>query len=169
MINTIKTTFGFLIAALEKYTPLKFRGDSIEDVYNYLKISEYIATSGQPTEAQFRAIHSKGYDTVINLAPQSVLENSLMTERELLRGLGVEYIHIPVNFQKPRVDDFTKFSRALQALENEKVWVHCAANMRVSAFMYRYRSSVLNEPDEVARLDLVKIWEPIGVWKRFIS
>ena len=169
MLNTIKTVFGFIGASIEKYTPLKFSGDSIEGIYNYLQISENIATSGQPTETQFRAIKKEGYTTVINLAPASVLENSLKTEPELLNELDLEYIHIPVDFKKPTTANFNRFCHALEPLRNEKVWVHCAANMRVSAFIYRYRASVLEEPEDMIKADLEKIWSPIGVWSTFIN
>jgi hypothetical protein len=47
--------------------------------------------------------------------------------------------------------------------------VHCAANKRVSAFVYLYR--VLHEgvPEEEARKDLHAIWQPDEVWSRFIA
>ena len=51
----------------------------------------------------------------------------------------------------------------------EKTWVHCAANMRVSAFIYRYRCAVLGEAEQVAKQDLEKIWQPFGNWKTFLS
>ena len=74
-----------------------------------------------------------------------------------------------MKFDNPTDSDFQEFSNALQQRDNEKVWVHCAANARVSAFMYRYRGSVLGEPDELIRGDLDVIWEPFGVWKKFVS
>ena len=40
----------------------------LDDKYNYLKLSESIATSGQPSEAQFAEIAQAGYQLVINLA-----------------------------------------------------------------------------------------------------
>ena len=168
MLNTIKTVIGFIGASIEKYTPLKFSGDSIEGIYNYHPITENIATSGQPTEAQFNAIKMAGYKTIINLAPVSVLENSLRTERELLNELGLKYIHIPVDFKNPTSNDFGKFCDALTPRRDQKVWVHCAANMRVSAFIYRYRSVVLDEPEHSIKSDLEKIWTPVGVWNAFI-
>ena len=169
MLNTIKTTFGFLLSVIGKYTPLNFEGNTIEDTYNYLKIADSLTTSGQPTEKQFHLIKKSNYETVINLAPTSVLENSLKTEQLLLQELEIEYIHIPVDFKNPTEEDFQKFSNCLQASQDQKVWVHCAANARVSAFIYRYRCSVLGEDEEMAKIDLQKIWEPIGVWKKFIS
>ncbi len=79
------------------------------------------------------------------------------------------YIHIPVDFKNPSEKDFDRFSDLLGGLNWDDTWIHCAANMRVSAFIYRYRCEVLNEDREEAKKDLKKIWEPIGVWKKFIS
>jgi hypothetical protein len=63
------------------------------------------------------------------------------------------------------------FVEAMQQAEhtNQKVWLHCAANMRVSAFVYCYRCAVLKQDPKLAKKDLSKMWEPIGVWKKFIA
>jgi predicted metal-dependent phosphoesterase TrpH len=53
--------------------------------------------------------------------------------------------------------------------ENKKIWLHCAANMRVSAFLFRYRRDILKESAAIAKLDLDKIWQPLGVWAQFIK
>jgi protein tyrosine phosphatase (PTP) superfamily phosphohydrolase (DUF442 family) len=167
--NTIKTLFGFARSVLNTWTPFKAKSDSISDIYNYLPIDNLFSTSGQPSEAQFAVIREEGFETVINLAPTSVLENSVVNESEILAALGMRYIHIPVDFKKPTDDDFGKFTTALEGKDCRRVWVHCAANMRVSAFTYRYRRYVLGEDGEVANADLQKIWEPIGVWKAFLK
>ena len=86
--RTAKTILGFLGSVLEKYTPFKFYGDSVEDIYNYLEIGDNLATSGQPNEKQFALIRDAGYQTVVNLAPNSVLENSLQNEESVLATLG---------------------------------------------------------------------------------
>jgi len=169
MLNTIRTTLGFFVAVIEKYTPLSFRGEGLEHTYNFLKISDDLATSGQPTEQQIRLMKEAGYQTVINLAPSSVLENSLQTERSLLASLDMQYIHIPVDFSNPTEHNFERFVSSMQAHSNQKVWVHCAANARVSAFVYKYRCVVLGDDKQKAEEDLKKIWEPWGVWKAFIS
>ncbi len=41
--------------------------------------------------------------------------------------------------------------------------------MRVSAFLYIYRSIFLNEPEEKASDPMVEIWEPNAIWKAFID
>lgn len=166
--NIAKTSWGFFISLIEKYTPLRFRGDAIESVFNYLPIDGRLCTSGQPTEQQFANIQGAEYTQVINLAPHAT-ENALSDEASLLAKLGLRYIHIQVDFKNPTEKDFEQFASTMQAIAQEKVWVHCAANMRVSAFLYRYRCAVLGADPDTARRYLEKIWEPFGVWKDFIS
>lgn len=168
MFHTLRTVTGYLATLVEKYTNLKVSKNSISCIYNYLEVGEKLVTSGQPTEEQFVLIKDRGYNTVINLAPENA-ENSLHDEGLLLKDLGITYIHIPVDFKNPSEEDFDRFSDLLGRLSWEETWIHCAANMRVSAFVYRYRCEVLNEDSEEAKKDLRKIWEPVGVWKKFIS
>lgn len=168
MLSAFKTIIGYLITMLEKNTGIKLSRNSISGIYNYLKIDENLTTSGQPTKEQFFLIRDQGYKIIINLAPDNS-ENSLQDESLLLEKLGLTYIHIPVDFKKPSEKDFQKFVESLDDLNLNETWIHCAANMRVSAFIYRYRCEVLNEEREVARKDLRKIWEPVGVWKKFVS
>ena len=166
--NTLKTTVGFFATMITRYTPFDLSRDSLEGIFNYLPISESLLTSGQPTEAQFRCVQEAGYLHVINLAPHDA-ENALPDERKVLDSLGIEYIHIPVDFQKPTEADFLQFCDAMQNVGTEPVLVHCAANMRVSAFIFRYRRDVLHQPPETLTSDLSKIWEPFGVWKDFVA
>jgi protein tyrosine phosphatase (PTP) superfamily phosphohydrolase (DUF442 family) len=166
--NTLKTIVGFLGTLLSKYTPLKLSKNTLESIYNYHAISSTLTTSGQPSEEQFLLIRDAGYSSVINLAPHSA-ENSLTDEALLIKQLGLKYIHIPVDFKNPTNEDFEKFVTSIRESESEKTWIHCAANMRVSAFIYKYRHEVLNHDATQAEADLAKIWEPFGVWKKFIK
>jgi protein tyrosine phosphatase (PTP) superfamily phosphohydrolase (DUF442 family) len=153
---------------ITKYTPFDLSKNTLEGIYNYYMISETIATSGQPTEKQFNLIKEAGYKTIINLAPHSA-ENSLPDETSLLNKLGLKYSHIPVDFKNPTDENFTQFVVAMNKASTEKTWVHCAANMRVSAFIYKYRCEVLKENSDMAKSELEEIWEPLGVWKEFVS
>jgi protein tyrosine phosphatase (PTP) superfamily phosphohydrolase (DUF442 family) len=136
-------------------------------IYGFRLINETLGTAGQPTAEQFKLIREAGFEVVINLAlPTS--DNALATEGSIVTGLGMSYFHIPVDFKAPTVRDFRLFCRLLDAQESRPVFVHCAANMRVSAFVFLNR--VLNQqvPVPDARADLYAIWEPDEVWSRFI-
>lgn len=167
--STLKSLFGFIRSLLARWLPFLRKSNEPGDIYNYLAIDQLFATSGQPGEAQFSLIKEAGYTTVINLAPSSMLENAVIAEADILSSLGLRYVHIPVNFKNPTDEDFQQFVQALEETPAEKVWVHCAANMRVSAFTYKYRREILAEEQSKALADLHKIWEPVGVWKEFIE
>ncbi len=141
---------------------------SIEEIRGFLRLDDRIATSGMPLPEHFAAMRHAGFDVVINLAlPTS--DNAIANEGELVAQQGMTYVHIPVNFERPTPADFDKFRRVMDALAGRKVFVHCAANMRVSAFMYLYR--VARDPgcEAQAIADMHQIWRPDGVWKDFIE
>ena len=165
---TIKSSVGFLATLITRYTPLDLSRDSVEGIFNFVEIREGLLTSGQPTEAQLALVRAADVRRVINLAPHHA-ENALADEAGTLAALEMEYTHIPVDFQAPTDADFEAFCQAMQSVGDENVLVHCAANMRVSAFIYRYRRDVLNEDDDRIRRDMERIWEPFGVWKEFLA
>ena len=140
----------------------------LSDIYNYHAVGDLLGTAGQPTEAQFRTVREAGFEAVINLAlPTS--DNALANEGSVVTGLGMPYVHIPVDFKAPTSQDFRAFCRVMEAFEDRPVFVHCAANMRVSAFVFLHR--VLQQGVAVveAERDLHAIWQPDEVWSRFIQ
>lgn len=141
---------------------------AIANIYNFLKLSDSVATAGQPTESQFSAIRAAGYQVIINLAlPES--PNALPHEQKIVEECGMQYVHIPVIWENPTLADFDRFLEAMKANAGKKIFVHCAANMRVSAFMYLYRSIVEGMSAEEAERDLHKIWLPNETWQQFIK
>ncbi len=140
----------------------------LEDIYNYFELSPQIGTSGQPSEAQLAEIAAAGYQAVINLALHDA-NYSLPDERAAVEGLGMEYVHIPVIWQQPTRQNFDDFCAALDARQGQKLFIHCAANMRVSAFMALYRILRRGKPPETAFAALHEIWMPEGVWKNFME
>jgi uncharacterized protein (TIGR01244 family) len=139
----------------------------LEDIYNYLNLSETIATSGQPGEAQIAEIAQAGYELVVNLALADA-EYSLANEKETVESHGMEYIHLPVIWQHPTAENLEAFCDVMDANLGRKIFVHCAANMRVSAFMALYRIRRLGWQPERAFGDMQRIWTPEGWWRDFI-
>jgi hypothetical protein len=56
----------------------------------------------------------------------------------------------------------------MEAFEDRRVFVHCAVNKRVSAFVFLYRVLRGDSAIGEAEKDLHAIWEPDAVWSRFI-
>ena len=140
----------------------------IQDIRAFRLISPRLGTSGMPKEEQIPAIRRAGFDVVINLA-LATSEGAIPHESNLVTREGMAYFQIPVQFDSPTPADFDLFCGLMRACEGRRTFVHCAANKRVSAFVYLYR--VLNKgiPLSEAKRDLQAIWEPDEVWSHFIQ
>ena len=141
----------------------------INDIYNFRQAAPELATSGQPNESQLADIAAAGYEVVINLALHDDPRYSLHNERASLYALGLDYVHIPVQFDKPTHQDLLAFFQAMERTEGRRVWVHCAANMRVTAFVSLFR--VLRQgwtTDDAFGL-MHGIWQPNEIWSTFIA
>jgi hypothetical protein len=57
----------------------------------------------------------------------------------------------------------------MDTLEGQRVYVHCAANMRVSAFVFLRRVLRDTKSRAEAERDLKRIWNPDGVWREFLN
>ena len=74
---------------------------ALSSIYNYRAVDESLSTSGQPTVAQLKSVAEAGFRTVINLALHDDPRYSLPDELGTVRGLGLTYVHIPVQFAAP--------------------------------------------------------------------
>jgi protein tyrosine phosphatase (PTP) superfamily phosphohydrolase (DUF442 family) len=141
---------------------------TLSEIQNFLQVSPTLATAGQPRRDQFLAISEAGYEAIINLAkPDS--PDAVPEEEDITYELGLGYFPIPVAWEHPRPEDLEQFCERMDALNGKKVFVHCARNMRVSAFVFLYRVLRLGEPASGCRFDLEKIWMPNEVWEAFVQ
>ncbi|WP_290581612.1 protein tyrosine phosphatase family protein [Ketobacter sp.] len=167
--SSIKTSLGFIKTFLGiTQAEADIQQGGLGSIFNYHPIADGLATAGQPQPAHFPLLREAGFTTVINLAPHGA-ENALANEAELVAANGMQYVHIPVAFDNPTEADFEQFCQALSVYPQQPVFIHCAANMRVSAFVFRYRTQVLGEDVHKAKPDLDKLWKPFGVWADFIG
>ena len=137
-------------------------------ILNYVKINELISTSGQPKIEELELIANEGFEVVINLAVPTT-SNALENEDKIVSSLNMSYIHIPVDFENPKLSDLKLFLNILQALGANKVWIHCAKNYRVSAFMYVYHKYILHTPFEQIDLSIFDMWQPSSVWQELMK
>ena len=143
---------------------------AVEQIYNHRAIDERLGSSGQPTEAQLADIAAAGYTTVINLALHDDPRYSLPDEAGTVASLGMRYVHIPVQFARPTRDDLKTFFDAMEAHRGDKVWVHCAANLRVTAFLGLYWALRERQGRDQAFALMREVWrQPDPVWAAFID
>lgn len=141
--------------------------DPIE-IYNWRRVNDRLTTSGQPSEEQLASLRNIGIHHVINLGLHSH-EKALPDEARSLAAIGLKYYHIPVAFDRPTDDDFIQFCDVMRMIGSRPVHVHCIANFRVTAFIYRWQRDVLRLADDRAREVMESVWQPGGVWAEFIG
>jgi protein tyrosine phosphatase (PTP) superfamily phosphohydrolase (DUF442 family) len=140
----------------------------LSDIFHFQATTETLGTAGQPTAAQFEAVKDAGYEVVINLALGNT-QRDLANEPQLMSELGLDYVHIPVEFEQPTAADLDEFFEAMDANQGKKCFVHCIANARVSAFVMLYRVLRQGVPLEEARAQMLQIWPPNETWQAFID
>lgn len=138
------------------------------DAENTHQVFDWLWTSGQLSARDIATLPALGVTAVINLATPTA-SNALPGEAEMVTRLGLSYVQIPVEWERPLVREFDQFVGMMAALSGRKVWVHCAKNMRVSAFTYLYRKHVLGEADEAAQFPMRAVWSPNDTWRTFID
>jgi len=141
---------------------------ALDDIKNYVQVSDRLGTAGQPSEEQLREVAGAGFQVVVNLGlldPRYCLADEAGT----VASLGLAYHHIPVDFNAPRPDDLRQFFEAMDASQDQRVFVHCAANYRVSTFVALYGQSRLGWSPEQGDAHIRRIWEPNETWTRFIA
>jgi len=132
---------------------------NLEAILNFHQLSANIGTAGQPTQAQFADVKAANYSTVVNLAMHDS-NNALPDEGGIVSSLGMTYIHLPVPWDAPSSSHVRKFLGLMEALEEEKVFVHCAANYRASVFTHRYLTLKKGVASEQATSPLLQQWLP---------
>ena len=140
---------------------------NLAHILNYRRISDRIASSGQPEEHQFKYIAAAGYRAVINLAmPNS--DNAIPEEGNIVTALQLLYVHIPVPFDAPGRFHLRTFFGVMEAFRDHRVWLHCVVNHRVSGFLYLYRRLVEGVNAEEAKAVMLPTWKPDDVWQEFM-
>ena len=134
---------------------------------NRIDYSPALTTAGQPTEAELPLIASSGFDRVIFLAftnhPKAVAH-----EDDIVRDQGLQFIHIPIEWESPSPADFAAFAAVMQTFTGGRTPVHCEVNFRASVFGFLYQ--VLYEGADVddAMSLMQSIWVPNDTWEAFI-
>ena len=141
---------------------------ALDGIKNFIEVSGQLGTAGQPSEAQLREVADAGFEVVVNLGlldPRYCLADEAGT----VTGLGLAYHHVPVDFNAPQPADLQRFFDVMDAARDQKVFVHCAANYRVSSFVALYGEARLGWSPEKADAHMRRVWEPNETWARFIA
>jgi protein tyrosine phosphatase (PTP) superfamily phosphohydrolase (DUF442 family) len=142
--------------------------NELKAIPNFHRLSNELGSAGQPTAEQLQMIAQAGYEVIVNLALHD-RPYSLDGEAALVQGLGLEYVHLPVDWEAPTHRDLESFMALMDARQGKKVFVHCAENKRVSVFVALYRILRQGWSQEAALAVVLDTWEPNTTWQAFIE
>ena len=141
---------------------------SLAGIYNYRRLGPRLATAGQPTAEQLAEVARAGFTRVVNLLPADA-PSALPEEEAIVTRLGLAYVHLPVPWEHPTRQQWETFARERDAHGDEPVFVHCAANMRVSVFVALHHWTRGFWSRAQAWAAIREIWEPNPTWRAFLE
>jgi len=156
-----------VITALFLLASIASAGGELTDISNFRQYSPTFASSGQPSVEDLQAIRDAGFERIIYLAFSNDT-TAIEAEDRLVKEQGMRYVHIPVDFNKPELEEFQAFMSLMQAEPKTKTLLHCQINLRASTFSLLYRVIGLGTPLGEAKEAFDSVWQPNETWYRFI-
>lgn len=143
---------------------------TLTKICNFVQLTQNVGTAGQPTTEQFSDIAEADYKAVVNLAMHDS-DNAVPNEGSVVASLGMVYVHMPIDFAAPTAAHAKNFFGMMKVLASDRVFVHCALNLRVSAFMYLYLKHVEGFADDAASSPMIEKWRPRmdQTWQEFMA
>ena len=139
----------------------------LSEISNFREYSPSFSSSGQPTQEQIALLESEGFERIIYIAFSDSGE-AFANEDVIVKELGMEYVHIPVIWDKPTASDFYAFADVMQRYPDKKSLLHCQVNYRASAFSFLYRVLYQDVPVAEAKADMNSVWQPDETWRDLI-
>jgi len=163
-----KYLLGVVLAVISSATmALEEPATELAEITNFRQYSDTFASSGQPTREQFEAVADQGFERVVYIAFTNNT-NALPDADLVVKGLGMEYTQIPVDFSNPLPSEFYTFADSMQRNTGKKTLLHCQVNARATAFSFLYRVIYEDVPVATAKADMNTVWQPNEVWRDFI-
>ena len=146
---------------------LEEANSALADITNYRQYSPVFASAGQPSREQFQILSDQGFERIVYIAFTNN-GNAIPDEDQLVKGLGMEYMQVPVDFSNPLPGEFYAFADYMQRNTGKKTLLHCQVNARATAFSFLYRVIYENVSVADAKADMNTVWQPNEVWRDFI-
>ncbi len=164
MTKFMKTVAVML--ALSGITTTAFAA-KLSEISNFREYSPGFASSGQPTQEQLELLKSEGFERIIYIAFTDS-GKAFANEDVIVKELGMDYVQIPVIWDKPSASDFYAFADVMQCYPDKKSLLHCQVNYRASAFSFLYRVLYQDVAVADAKADMNTVWQPDETWRDLI-
>lgn len=118
----------------------------VAGITNFARLETTIACGGATKAEALPAIKKMGFVSVINLRQADEEGANIPEAQATAKSVGLNYVHIPFNGQKPDPAVADKFIEAITKPGNEPAYVHCAGGNR-AATMWMIKRLVVDKWD----------------------
>ena len=130
---------------------------------NFYQYSEKLASGAQPTEAEITELKKAGFKMIFNIST-STARNAVANEASIVEKLGMKYVHFPVDCSDLQPIHYKTFSGIMNGISDEKVFVHCGANIKSSNLIHMYDVLECGKDEKESLVTLYKIQQPEDKW-----
>ncbi|CDZ80710.1 Beta-lactamase hydrolase-like protein [Candidatus Rubidus massiliensis] len=102
----------------------------------FVKVTDECTIAGQPSMQDLSELETKGYKTVINFRENGEGNQPISPQEEerIVKDLGMEYIHFPMNLKTLTMDDIIRFDKIYSGLK-QPVFAHCQRGVRAAVLL----------------------------------
>jgi len=93
--------------------------DDLPGLKNFEQVSDALCRGAQPAKDGFRTLKDRGVKTIVDLRTEH-------SDRELLAGMGFQYVEIRCNPFDMKEAEVVEFLKVVNDPKNQPVFVHCA-------------------------------------------
>ncbi len=101
-----------------------------------LKINEEVTIGPQPSEGQLQELKGEGFNSVVNFRTEDEEDQPLSpdAEGEKVKGLGMDFMHVPVSMKTMGPEVVHQFRHKYPSLK-KPVFAHCKSGKRAGAMV----------------------------------
>lgn len=133
----------------------------LASIGRFHRYDEDLAAGAQPSPEQLEALRDEGFEVIFNISPAST-RNALAGEAGIVEGLGMDYVHFPVDCSNLRPIHYKTFRGIMGGLEGKRIFVHCGGNIKSSNLIHMYLvlEGGMKEEESLATLKTIQDPEP---------
>lgn len=109
-----------------------FASVGVESIENFHRVSDRVATGGQPTPAQITVLADAGFNTIVNLREDSEYNDG--PQFRAAREAGIRFVRVPVSMTDPTDASVAKFLAVTDDEVLYPLYVYCAEGNRAAAY-----------------------------------
>jgi uncharacterized protein (TIGR01244 family) len=129
MVRTLAPLAVIVLSVAPALAGVPVAADPAE-IPNYQFVRPGLAFGGQPARAALERLGEMGFRTIINLRTEW---EGAVDEGMIVRGLGLDYVWVPVTAGTFTLEDVKAVERVLDDPQRAPVLLHCASANRVAA------------------------------------